>query len=105
MVLSITASASTSEDRTVAALESRLLQILNGIVDADVATRDGSFLDLGLGSLIVIQLYAMIEQLAPGVLTLQEVFDHPTVAALAAMIHDRLAPAAIAPVHPQDVEL
>lgn len=74
---------------TLARLESDLHEMLGQIVEGVPVPRDTSFFDLGMGSLVIVQLYALIEQYAPGRLTLQEVFDHPSVAALADLLMQR----------------
>jgi aryl carrier-like protein len=61
-----------------------------------VGVRD-KFFEAGGNSLKIVELFEKLDRLYPGVLSVAELFEHPTVAALAAVIESRAAADADAP--------
>ncbi|MFO1504867.1 MAG: non-ribosomal peptide synthetase [Steroidobacteraceae bacterium] len=64
-------------------IEARLLAICNGVLAGrNIAAADNLF-EIGASSLKLIEIHEQIDREYPGVVDLTELFDHPTVAALA----------------------
>lgn len=76
-------------DPGVLELQRELLDMLGMILAREVTNVEAPFVELGAGSVVIIQLYALIEQRYPGEITLQEVFDNGSVAALARHLQAR----------------
>ncbi|MEO7775710.1 MAG: non-ribosomal peptide synthetase [Steroidobacteraceae bacterium] len=72
-------------------IEARLLQICNAaLAGKDVRASDNLF-EIGASSLKLIEIHEQIDSEYPGQLDLTELFDHPTVAELAAHLNAKLA--------------
>jgi fengycin family lipopeptide synthetase D len=52
---------------------------------------DESLFDIGASSIKLIAIHERIERLWPGLVDVTDIFDHPTIAALAGFIEDKLA--------------
>lgn len=69
-------------------------QRLKGIVDAAMAPKevglDDNLFEVGASSLVLIQIHEEIDRDHPGVVDLTELFDHPTIRALAAHLEQKL---------------
>ncbi len=76
-------------------IESRLKAICDAAFSGrSIGTGDNLF-DLGASSLKLIELHEQIDRAYPGQVDLTELFDHPTIAALARFIESRLSGAAV----------
>jgi len=75
-------------------VESALLAICDRILGEQRVGRDDNFFDLGTNSLKLIEVHSEIDALYPGTIEVTDMFDHPTVAELAAFIQSRRSAAA-----------
>ncbi|HMA12043.1 MAG TPA: non-ribosomal peptide synthetase [Steroidobacteraceae bacterium] len=64
-------------------IEARLLAICNGVLAGRNIGADDNLFEIGASSLKLIEIHEQIDREYPGVIDLTELFDHPTVAALA----------------------
>jgi acyl-CoA synthetase (AMP-forming)/AMP-acid ligase II len=69
--------------KTAGSIESRLLAICNGVLAGRNIGPDDNLFEIGASSLKLIEIHEQIDRDYPGVVDLTELFDHPTVAALA----------------------
>ena len=69
-------------------------QRLKNIVDAAMAPKevglDDNLFEVGASSLVLIQIHEEVDRDHPGVVDLTELFDHPTIRALAAHLDSKL---------------
>jgi len=74
---------------------SEITQQLRGICEQELDGRsidvDESLFDIGASSLKLIAIHERIERLWPGLVDVTDIFDHPTIAALARFIEQKLA--------------
>jgi acyl-CoA synthetase (AMP-forming)/AMP-acid ligase II/aryl carrier-like protein len=74
---------------------SEITQRLRGICEQELDGRsidvDESLFDIGASSIKLIAIHERIERLWPGLVDVTDIFDHPTIAALARFIEDKLA--------------
>jgi aryl carrier-like protein len=72
-----------------------ITQRLRGICEQELDGRsidvDESLFDIGASSIKLIAIHERIERLWPGLVDVTDIFDHPTIAALARFIEDKLA--------------
>jgi acyl-CoA synthetase (AMP-forming)/AMP-acid ligase II len=77
---------------------SEISQQLRGICEQELDGRsidpDDSLFDIGASSLKLIAIHERIERLWPGLVDVTDIFDHPSIAALASFIEGKLAAAA-----------
>ena len=64
-------------------IEARLLAICNGVLAGKTIGADDNLFEIGASSLKLIEIHEQIDRDYPGIVDLTELFDHPTVAALA----------------------
>ena len=69
--------------RSADSVEARLLAICNGVLSGRSIGPDDNLFEIGASSLKLIEIHEQIDREYPGVVDLTELFDHPTVAALA----------------------
>jgi acyl-CoA synthetase (AMP-forming)/AMP-acid ligase II/aryl carrier-like protein len=69
--------------RSPDSIEARLLGICNGVLAGRNIGPDDNLFEIGASSLKLIEIHEQIDREYPGVVDLTELFDHPTVAALA----------------------
>jgi acyl-CoA synthetase (AMP-forming)/AMP-acid ligase II/aryl carrier-like protein len=75
------------------AIEHRLRQICDTVLGDRRIAVDDSLFDAGVGSLALVQIHEMIEESFPGQIEIADLFDHPTIAALAEFLQSREADA------------
>ncbi len=75
-------------------IEERVAAIWGGVLGRDRVTTATAFRELGGDSLMLIRIYSQLNRAYPGVLKVQDLFDHRTVQELAAVIRERTAPPA-----------
>ncbi|HEV7588935.1 MAG TPA: non-ribosomal peptide synthetase [Longimicrobium sp.] len=83
------AAAAAAEPRTE--LERRVAALWAEVLEVERVGVDDSFFDLGGHSLLLMRLHVRLTELAPGV-TVLDLFTHPTVASLCALIRGEAAP-------------
>jgi amino acid adenylation domain-containing protein len=76
-------------------LERRIAALWAEVLEVERVGVDDSFFDLGGHSLLLMRLHARLAELAPGI-TVLDLFNHPTVASLSALIRGQAAPGAAA---------
>jgi len=64
-------------------IEARLLAICNGVLAGRPISAQDNLFEIGASSLKLIEIHEQIDRDYPGIVDLTELFDHPTVAALA----------------------
>jgi aryl carrier-like protein len=69
--------------QSTSAIEAQLLAICNGVLAGRNIGPDDNLFEIGASSLKLIEIHEQIDREYPGVVDLTELFDHPTVAALA----------------------
>jgi acyl-CoA synthetase (AMP-forming)/AMP-acid ligase II len=80
-----------AEPHSANEIETQLLKMCNAALPGkDVGPRDNLF-EIGASSLKLIEIHEQIDAEYPGLLDLTELFDHPTVAELAAHLNGKLA--------------
>jgi iturin family lipopeptide synthetase A len=72
-----------AQPRSASSIESRLLAICNGVLTGRNIGPEDNLFEIGASSLKLIEIHEQIDREYPGVVDLTELFDHPTVAALA----------------------
>ncbi|MGA2860615.1 MAG: AMP-binding protein [Steroidobacteraceae bacterium] len=74
---------------------SEITQLLRGICEQELEGRsidvDESLFDVGTSSLKLIAIHERIERLWPGLVDVTDIFDHPSIAALARFLEQKLA--------------
>jgi amino acid adenylation domain-containing protein len=85
------ATAAAAQPRTE--LERRIAALWAEVLEVERVGVDDSFFDLGGHSLLLMRLHARLAEMAPG-LTVLDLFTHPTVASLCALIRGQSAPGA-----------
>jgi acyl-CoA synthetase (AMP-forming)/AMP-acid ligase II/acyl carrier protein len=75
---------------TGTSIESRLLTICNAVLAPRQITAADNLFEIGASSLKLIEIHEQIDQDYPNQLDLTELFDHPTVSALAAHLKSKL---------------
>lgn len=71
-------------------LEAQLLRICNSVIVGRSISRDDNLFEIGASSLKLIEIHEQIDRDYPGALDITELFDHPTVAELAAHLAGKL---------------
>jgi len=81
------------------AITQQLRSICEQELDGRSIDPDESLFDIGASSIKLIAIHERIERLWPGLVDVTDIFDHPSIAALASFIGDKLAAAAPAARH------
>jgi aryl carrier-like protein len=71
-------------------IESRLLNICNGVLAPRQITPQDNLFEIGASSLKLIEIHEQVDRDYPNMVDLTELFDHPTVAQLAAHLSAKL---------------
>jgi acyl-CoA synthetase (AMP-forming)/AMP-acid ligase II/acyl carrier protein len=74
-------------------VERQLKAIVDDALPGKHVDVDDNLFDIGASSLTLIQIHEKIDELFPGQIDLTELFDHPTIAQLAAHLETKLVPA------------
>ena len=72
-------------------LESRLLEICASSLDGIKLDRRDNFFEIGMNSLKLIEIHELIDRHFPGQIEVSDIFDHPTLAQLAAFLDKKLS--------------
>jgi aryl carrier-like protein len=73
------------------AMEQRLKNVVDTAMAPKAVGLDDNLFEVGASSLVLIQIHEEIDRDHPGVVDLTELFDHPTIRALAAHLEHKLA--------------
>ena len=73
------------------AVERRLMEICRGLFPGHALSTDQNLFELGADSLTLVRIHEEIESLYPGRVAVTDLFDHPTIAALADYIDGQSA--------------
>ncbi|MBS0393764.1 MAG: hypothetical protein JSR54_04015 [Proteobacteria bacterium] len=76
---------------TPGAIEQKLTAICEAVLERGRVGLDDNLFELGASSLKLIEIHEQIDQEFPGEVDLTELFDFPTIAALAGHLRSRLA--------------
>jgi acyl-CoA synthetase (AMP-forming)/AMP-acid ligase II/aryl carrier-like protein len=76
--------------QTAGSIEARLLAICNGVLAGRNIGPGDNLFEIGASSLKLIEIHEQIDREYPGVVDLTELFDHPTVAALAVHLSSKV---------------
>jgi acyl-CoA synthetase (AMP-forming)/AMP-acid ligase II len=74
-------------------IERGLRDICEQELDGRNIDRDESLFDIGASSIKLLAIHQRLESLWPGLVDVTDIFDHPSIAALASFIEQKLAPA------------
>ena len=79
-------------------MELTIAEILKDVLKTDKVGVDDNFFDLGGNSLLMVQMHSRLQEILGREIQAVEIFNHPTVAALAAYLGDPESGAAEVPV-------
>jgi hypothetical protein len=77
----------------LSASEARLQAICNELIKDKIISRDDNFFEIGISSLTLTEIHQKIDETWPGIVDITDIFDHQTLAALAAFIDAKTAQA------------